>query len=79
MYSITHIRLNPETRVFENTQLHGLFLEEDAYEELVFYGCPEESLNKFKSLNKGDRMTGESTITNGIKKGLHFIYINRIS
>lgn len=79
MYSLTIIRLNSETKVFENTEFNGLETEGGVYNEISSYGCPIEHLEKFKALQKGDRMTAESDITNGIKRGLRFFYINRIS
>lgn len=57
MYSITVIRLNAVTMVFENTELHSLLLEGDLKKELQKREVSEEGLLKVISLKKGERTT----------------------
>ena len=41
MYAITIIRLDPDTKVFQNTETNSFVLEEDVRKKLIDMGCDQ--------------------------------------
>lgn len=75
MYSLTLIRLNSNTRVFENTEFHSICLLGDVEKELANHNVDFDQVEKVLNLQKGDRITVETTKENK----MWFYYINKIS
>tara|TARA_R110000868_G_C10503854_1_gene731420 strand:+ start:80 stop:307 length:228 start_codon:yes stop_codon:yes gene_type:complete len=75
MYTLTLIRLNSVTRVFENTEYHSPILLGELENELAKHHTDFKQVEEVLNLQKGERITVE--VDNGDK--LWFYYINRIS
>lgn len=75
MYTLTLIRLNVKTHVFENTEFNSVILLGDLEKELAKHHTDFEQVEKVLALKKGDRITIETCSTDK----LWFYYINRIS
>lgn len=75
MYTLTLIRLDSNTRVFQNTEFHAVCLLGDIEKQLSKHNSSFSDIEKFHNLQKGDRLTIE--VDNDEK--LWFYYINRIS
>ena len=72
MHTLTLIRLNSITRVFEDS---GICLLGDIEKQLQKHSASFEDVEKALNMRKGDRLT--ITIDNNEK--IWFYYINRIS
>lgn len=79
MYTVTIIRLNPDTMSFQNTEVNQVMLEHDVAFELGEMGCGTNDLGIFNSMKKGDNHTFESLIDTGVKRGLRFAYVFKIN
>jgi len=82
MYTITIIRLDPDTRVFQNTETNSFVLEEDVRQELLDMGCDQYNLHLFEDMAKASissRFTFEATITAGVRRGMRFAYVFKIN
>lgn len=75
MYTLTLIRLNAETRVFEHTDYHNTISMEELERMLRERNYEEESLQGILAMKKGHKCT--SHIEAG--KKLWFYYINKIN
>jgi hypothetical protein len=79
LFTITTIRINHQTRVFENTEINQFILLGDIEKELINNGCDFSQWEKVLAMQKGDTITCESTIYTGLNQGTRFSYIHRIS
>lgn len=75
MYTLTLIRLDSNTRVFQNTEFHSICLLGDIEKELANHHVPFYDVERVFNMKKGDRLTIE--VDNSEK--LWFYYINRIN
>ncbi len=75
MYTLTLIRLNSNTRVFENTEYHSICLLEDIERALSDHNVDFDQVEKVLNLQKGNRITVETTK----EDKMWFYYINKIS
>jgi len=81
MYAITIIRLDPDTKVFQNTETNSFVLEEDVRKKLIDMGCDQYNLHLFEDMAKASissRFTFEAIITAGIDRGIRFAYVFKI-
>lgn len=77
MYTITIIRLDPETKVFQNTEVSTFMLQTDVENELRDMGCDHNQIDLVGNMSKMERVTFESCIYAGVKRGLRFAYVYR--
>lgn len=75
MYHLTIIRLNSNTKVFQNTEFNSLCLKGDVLIELNRLQAEQEIINEFNVIEVGVCKTLE--VEN--QKHLWFCYITRIS
>ena len=75
MYTLTLIRLNVLTHVFETTEFNSIILLGDLEKELARHHTDFEQVGKVLNMQKGDRLTIETCSS----EKLWFYYINRIS
>lgn len=79
LFTVTTIRINNQTRAFENTEINAFMLLGDIEKELITNGCDFSQFERILNMQKGDSITCESTIYTGINKGTRFTYIHRVS
>lgn len=75
MYTLTLIRLNVLTHVFENTEFNSIILLGDLEEELAKHHTNFKQVEKVLNMKKGDRIIIETCSSDK----LWFYYINRVS
>lgn len=57
MYTLTLVRINLVSKVFENTEFHGILLLGDIEKELAAHNTSFEDVEKVLNLKKGERTT----------------------
>jgi hypothetical protein len=78
MYILTTIRINNDTKVFENTEENRFMTENEVINELTSVGVSNEQLTRFHELARYCSLTIQTVITTGIKRGTRFVYIHNI-
>lgn len=79
LFTVTTIRLNSGTKIFENTESNKFMLMGDIEKEFIYGGFEFKCFEDVCQMNKGQSKTFENTIYNGDNKGTRFMYVHRIS
>lgn len=79
LYAVTTIRIGNNRGEFQNTEVNSIMLAKQVENELKDNGCSFDEIDKFLSMEKGQSICCEATITEGIKQGTRFTYIHRIN